>query len=365
MDRDYYEVLGVGRNASPDEIKKAYRGLAREYHPDANPNDPDAERKFKELGEAYSVLSDPGRRRDYDLFGTAKVPVGGFDPFDLFSSIFGADPFVSFTRRRRSNRGSDLAIEVEATLEEVVKGASKTLTIHNRQTCQRCDGSGCEPGTSPSRCSRCGGAGSVRSVQRSILGNVMTSFTCPQCHGSGEEIGDPCKECNGEGRMERLDEVSFDLPPGTPDGTQFRISGRGEAGARGGSAGDLFVQVQVRPDPRFRRHGDDLLASVGIPFSQAALGAALELETFDGPVELTIRPGTQPGTPLKVRGRGVPHLGRSGRGDLVVEVEVEVPVNLTDEQEELLRRFAASRNETVGDEETSAGVIGKIRSLFR
>lgn len=368
---DYYEVLGVDRNATDEEIKKAYRRLAREYHPDANPEDPESELKFKELAEAYSVLSDPARRRDYDFFGTAKVPAGGFDPFDIFASLFGSDPFASFSggrggrtgrgRRAGPRRGSDLVVEVDVTLEEVVRGATKTVTIRNLQTCERCTGSGCEPGTFPSRCTRCGGSGAVRNVQRSVFGNVMTSFTCPQCHGAGEEITSPCRECNGEGRMERLDQIEIEVGAGIEDGSHIRISGRGEAGPRGGGSGDLYVQVSVLEDKRFRRHQDNLVCRLRVSFAQAALGAIVTLETFDGSEELRIPSGTQPGQVLKIKGRGIPHLGRSGRGDLLVEVDVDVPTDLTQDQQELLSKFAASRGEAI-DEGT--GIMGKIRDAF-
>lgn len=362
MAGEYYEVLGVERDASPEDIKKAYRRLARRYHPDANPEDPEAEHKFKEVAEAYSVLSDPERRRDYDLFGTAKAPVGGFDPFDIFASFFGGDPFGFAPRRSSPRRGSDLALEVEVTLEEVVRGTTKTVTIRNLQPCETCSGSGCSPGTLPSRCSRCGGAGVVRSVRRSVFGSLVTSFTCPHCHGAGEGIDTPCGQCNGDGRLERLDQVSVDIPPGIDDGTKFRLSGRGEAGARGAEAGDLYVQVRVTPDRRFTRRGNDLVAGVALPFAQAALGGTLDIETFDGPLDLTIPPGTQPGAVLRLRGKGLPRFQRSGRGDLLVEVTVEVPSNLTGEQEEILRKFARARGEAVGE---GAGVLDKIRSVFR
>ncbi|MGH2705352.1 MAG: molecular chaperone DnaJ [Actinomycetota bacterium] len=364
MARDYYEVLGVARSAGEEEIKKAYRQLARRYHPDANQEDPDAEHRFKEVAEAYSVLSDPARRRDYDLYGSAKVPVGGFDPFDLFASLFGGDLFgnVRSARASSSSRGSDLALEVEVTIDEVVKGASKTVTIPNLQSCERCSGSGCEPGTSPARCTRCGGSGAIRQVQRSIFGNLMTSFTCPQCHGSGEEITSPCRDCNGEGRLERLDEVPIEVPAGIEDGMRFVIPGRGEAGSRGGGAGDLFVTVRVRPDERYQRRGDDLIAGVSIAATQAALGARIQIETLDGPVDLTVHPGTQPGAVLKVRGKGVPRLGRPGRGDLLVQVGVEIPTKLGDEEEKLVRRLAEIRGEQVGEE---SGIMAKLRSVFR
>lgn len=360
---DYYEILGVQRDASEEEIKKAYRRLARQYHPDANPDDPTAEQKFKELAEAYSVLSDPARRRDYDLFGTARVPGAGFDPFDIFRSFFGQDPLGTFGGRRAGpQRGSDLILQMNVALEDVIRGGAKSVTIRNLQTCERCSGTGCEPGTHPSRCNRCGGTGAIRNVQRSIIGNIMTSFTCPQCHGTGEQISEPCTECNAEGRLERLDEVSFDMPPGIEDGAQIRIAGKGEAGSRGGSTGDLFVQIGVEAHPRFQRRGDDLVVSAVIPVTQAALGATLTLETLDGPEELRIPAGTQAGDVLKLRNHGVPHLRRAGRGDLLVQISVEIPKDLSAEQEELLRRFAAERGEKVGE---SAGLLRKIRDAFK
>jgi molecular chaperone DnaJ len=361
MARDYYEVLGVGRDASEEEIKKAYRALARQHHPDANQDDPNAEERFKEIAEAYGVLSDAGRRRDYDTFGTAKVPTGGFDPFDLFASFFGSDPFRSYSRRGENRRGNDLALELQITLEDVVKGASKSVTIRNLTTCTSCQGSGCEPGTSPRRCTRCAGTGAVRQVGRSIFGNVMTSYTCPQCHGSGEEIPSPCQQCNGDGRMERVDEIPIEVPPGVDDGIQIRISGRGEAGRRGGGVGDLYVAIRVAPDQRFQRRGDDLITTLMIPVTQAALGAGVDIETFEAPVTVAIPPGTQPGKVIRVKGRGVPRLGRAGRGDLLVEVGVEVPTHLDEEESKLLRRLAALRGEQVDEDH---GLLGKIRSAF-
>jgi len=362
MAQDYYAILGVERTASEDEIKKSYRRLARQYHPDANQEDPATEEKFKEIAEAYGVLSDPARRRDYDTYGSAKVPVGGFDPFDLFASFFGQDPFRSYGRRTENRRGNDLALELEVTLEDVVKGASKSVTIRNLTTCTTCSGTGCRPGTSPERCSRCQGTGAVRQVGRSIFGNVMTSYTCPQCHGSGEEIASPCHECNGDGRMERVDEIPITVPAGVDDGVQLpRIFGKGEAGRRGGGVGDLYVVIRVAPHDRFHRRGDDLLTTLVVPMTQASLGAGVDIETFDGPATVTIPPGTQPGRVVRLKGKGVPRLGRSGRGDLLVEIGVEVPTHLSDEESKLLRRLAAIRGEHVEEEH---GLFGKIRSAL-
>jgi len=363
MDRDYYELLGVSREAAQDEIKKAYRQLARQYHPDANPDDPDAERKFKEIAEAYSVLSDPVKRRDYDMFGTARVPSAGFDPFDIFRSFFGDDPMgFSRGRGRAAHRGSDLGIELEVELDDVIRGTNKTVTIPRLQACEKCSGSGAEPGTSSSTCSRCDGTGAVRQVTRSVFGNLMTSYTCPQCRGAGQEILDPCGECNGEGRLERLDEVPIEVPAGVEDGTQFRLSGRGEAGSRGADSGDLYVAVRVKPDPRFTRQGDDLLAGVTVSATQAALGSMLELDTLEGPVDLEIPAGSQPGNILRLKGKGVPHFMRAGRGDLLVEVGVEIPTKLNEDQKTMLREFARSRGEKVSEE---TGFFEKIRSAFK
>ena len=362
MSEDYYEVLGVSRDSTEEEIKKAYRNLARRFHPDANPDNPQAAEHFKKVAEAYTVLSDADRRRDYDRYGTTRVPTGGFDPFDIFAAFFGRDPFGSYSGGGTTQRGSDLILNLEVSLEEIVKGGSKTVTIPNLQTCDNCNGTGCKPGTSPQSCSRCRGTGAIRSVQRSLFGNLMTSFTCPQCHGEGQEITDPCSECNGEGRLERLDEIPIELPAGVEDGMQLRVSGRGQAGARGAGAGDLFVQVVQVPHDRFRREGNDLVTVLPVTFPQAALGATVEVDTFDGPLEIHVPPGTQPGDTVRAKGRGIPRLGRSGRGDLVAEVKVQVPRDLSTEERELIRRMA----ESAGDKVDEGGrIVDKIRGAFR
>lgn len=358
--KDYYEILGVSREASEDEMKKAYRKLARQYHPDANPEDPKAEAKFKELGEAYSVLSDPARKNNYDRFGTAG-PGAGFDPFDIFASFFGGDPF-GFGRRSGPEPGRNLAVAVEITLEEVLKGVTKTFPVRSLRVCQRCSGSGSEPGTEAVTCLRCAGAGTIRSVQRGFFGNMMTASTCPDCQGLGQRIVTPCAECHGEGRVDREDQVSVDIPAGVEDGMQLRVSGRGEAGPRGGEPGDLYVQLRVKPMRGAERQGEDLVVTVEVPFTQAALGAALRIESFDGTVELDLPPGTQPGDTLKVKGAGLARLGRGGRGDLLVKVKVVVPTGLSGEQDQLVRKFAAVRGEDVAEPQ---GFMGKIKSAFR
>ena len=306
MPRDYYEVLEVERTASEDEIKKSYRRLARQFHPDANQDDPSAEGKFKELAEAYGVLSDASRRREYDTYGHARVPTGGFDPFDLFASFFGSDVFRSAGRRGDDRRGNDLAMELEVTLEEVVKGATRTVSIRNQVPCTTCAGTGCRAGTSPERCTRCSGSGAIRQVGRSIFGNVMTSYVCPQCSGSGEIITSPCEQCRGDGRIEQVDDIPVEVPPGIDDGIQLRMTGRGESGRRGGGPGDLFVSFRVAPHERFSRRGDELLTRLTVSMSQAALGASVNLDTFDGPEHVSIPSGTQPGRLIRLRGRGLP-----------------------------------------------------------
>lgn len=358
---DYYATLGVGRDASEDEIKRAYRKLAREYHPDNNNGDKAAEEKFKEVAEAFAVLNDAEKRSNYDRFGTAG-PSLHFDPFDLFRSFFGGDPFESFGGRRGPARGSDLAVGVELTLAEVLTGVKKTVTYRNLAPCAVCEGSGAAPGTKAIKCSRCEGTGAVRSVQRSILGNVMTSFTCPVCRGAGEQLQSPCLQCRGDGRTDAQQSVEVEVPAGVEDGMQLRVGGRGEAGPRGAGAGDLYVQIRVKPEKGIERHGRDLVMTVRIPFTQAALGADLQISALDGPAELNIHPATQPGEVLRLRGRGLPNVGRASRGDLLVRLDVEVPESLSPEQEEMLREFAAARGEEVAE---SQGFVDRLKSRFR
>ena len=362
MPRDYYEVLGVSRDASDDELKKAYRKLARECHPDANPDDPEAETKFKELGEAYSVLSDANRRSSYDRFGAAgSGGPGAFDPFDIFASFFGGDPF-GFNRRTGPQRGRDLVVALEITLEEVVSGVTKSFPVRSLRACTRCNGEGAEPGTSSSKCERCSGSGTVRSMQRGFFGNVVTAHTCPECGGLGQKILEPCVECRGEGRIEREEEVKVEVPAGVEDGMQLRVTGRGEAGPRGGVSGDLYVQLRVKEVKGFEREGDDVLLYVEVPFTQATLGTTLKIDSFDGKVEVDVPPGTQPGETLVVKGQGVTHLGRTGRGDLLVRVGVRVPTNLSAEEDQLIRKLASLRGEDVSEHQ---GLFGKIRNAFR
>jgi len=368
MATDLYSVLGVARGAGEDEIKRAYRKLARQFHPDANPDDPAAEAKFKEVAQAYSVLSDPDRRREYDTFGTARGSSAGFDPFDIFASFFGggfggAEGF-GFGRGRRSGpeQGSDLLYDLEVTLDEVMSGAQRTLNLRILDNCTTCTGTGARTGSSVSQCEHCGGSGAVRSLQRSVFGNVMTSFTCPTCDGSGQQITDPCPGCGGEGRVESESETTIDVPAGVDDGMQIRLRGRGEAGRRGGGKGDLYVRFRVAPFPGLERRAEHLIARIEIPVTQAALGASRIVASVQGPEEFQIPAGTQPGKVLRLRGRGLPRVGGGGRGDLLVAIDVAVPTDLTAEQEDLLRRLAEVRGEAV---EEHGGLMKKIKEAFK
>jgi molecular chaperone DnaJ len=368
---DYYEVLGVARNATDDEIKRAYRTLARRYHPDSNPNDPDAEARFKEVGQAYETLRDPERRRRYDVFGEdgnraragAQSPGDAFGFGDLFDAFFGGDPFGA-----RGQAGPPRAPDAEAVvnlqLADAAFGTTATIEIRLPVACTRCEGSGCEPGTHPARCDVCGGAGEVREVRRSILGQIVTAAPCAACSATGTRIPTPCRDCRGDGRVRASRSIDVEVPGGVDDGQRLRLSGRGPAAPRGGIAGDLYVTVRVAPDPRFERMGDDLLHVREIAFTQAALGSSIEVETLEGAEELVVPAGTQPGHVFRLKGRGVPALRGRGRGDLLVRVDVAVPARLTDEEDELLRSLAALRGEEVAAQQEK-GVFSRLRSAFQ
>ncbi|MCX7829217.1 MAG: molecular chaperone DnaJ, partial [Thermanaerothrix sp.] len=353
--KDYYDILGVSREATSEEIKKAYRKLARKYHPDANPNDKDAEARFKEINEAYEVLGDPAKRAQYDQFGyVGDAPPGG-NPFEGFGG-FGGDPFGDLFGDLFENffggmggrpgrapsgprRGADVETVLQITLEEAFRGSSKELTIPRWETCARCGGSGAEPGTKPETCLNCGGRGQVEQSMRTPFGQFVQVNTCPRCSGRGKVIGSPCKECKGHGRVRVPHRVEVKIPKGVETGTRLRIPGEGEAGINGGPPGDLFLIVEVIPHPVFERHGADLRVKVDVAFPQAALGSEVPLETFEGTERIEIPPGTQPGSVLKIRGKGMPRMG-GGRGDLLVQVRVVVPKNLTERQRALLQALA-------------------------
>jgi molecular chaperone DnaJ len=353
---DYYETLGVSRDATLEEIKRAYRRLARQYHPDVNPGDKQAEEKFKAINEAYEVLSDPEKRRAYDLFGRAGVRGGttepdfGFGDFgnigDLFDLFFGTGG--ARTETPRAQRGNDLRVDVEVTLEEVASGAPKTIQYARFQTCTRCEGSGAEPGETPSTCSTCRGSGRVRHTQHTLLGTISTVVTCPNCHGEGKVISRPCTQCRGEGRVRNVVERTIRVPLGVEDGTAVQFLGEGDSGRRGGDNGDLYVVFHVRPHDRFEREGSNLHTRLTISFAQAALGATVKVRGLDEDIELEIPPGTQPGSVFRLSGKGLPNR-RQGRGDLLVHVNIHVPTHLNEVQRGLLRQFAAACGERFTD----------------
>lgn len=357
MARDYYEILGVGRTATAEEIKKAFRRVARETHPDANPHDPEAEARFKLAAEAYEVLSNHDRRRRYDrgdaidlsdLFGG----IGGID--DLLRSVFG-DAGLFGNRAYRAPRGRDVLVRTRVTLEQASFGTESLVEYQASVTCPVCSGSGANPGSGTVTCPDCGGAGQVRMAQRSIFGTMMSVATCPTCSGEGVLIKDPCLVCDGTGARTQHVTVNVEVPAGVSTGTRLRLTGRGESGGRGGQSGDLFVEISVDDDPRFERVEHDLIHRVSLGIAEATLGTRIDVPTIDGePVALEVPGGTQPGTTFTVPRQGMTILGRRGRGDLMVIVDVAIPEDLGAEEEELMRRWAELRGERT-DRPASAG----------
>lgn len=367
---DFYELLGVSRTSSADEIKRAYRKRARELHPDANPDDPEAEDRFKEVSRAYEVLSEPDARARYDRFGEAGVSggAGGGDPFggagglgDIFEAFFGGGGF-SGRGPAGPPRGQDIEATARIDLAGVLSGERVTVNVDTAVRCDACDGSGAGEGTRPVSCVDCEGSGQVRRVRQSILGQMVTSGPCGRCGGLGEVVVTPCSSCNGEGRKISRESYSVDLPAGIRAGQTMRLSGRGAVGPRGGAAGDLYVHVAVAPHPVFARDEDDLVAELPISFAQAALGMHTTLEALDGDIDLVIPAGTQHGQEFVARGRGLPHLNGRGRGHLRVRVAVTVPSELSDEQESLLRQFAEASGDDVAP--VDKGFMSRIKSAF-
>jgi len=345
--RDYYEVLEIERSSDPEEIKRAYRKLAIQCHPDRNPDDREAEEKFKELSEAYSILSDPGKRSQYDQFGHAGVSgnggfSGGFDFSGSFSDLF-SDIFQDFFgggrsgQRQRGFRGDDLRYRMVITFEEAVFGTEKEILYPKLAECERCLGDGVEPGHSPATCPVCDGRGEVHYQQAFFT----MSRTCPNCGGQGRVVENPCSKCHGEGREKKQRTLTVRIPKGVDDGTRMRIRGEGDGGLAGGPAGDLFVQIQVREHPFFLRENNDIVCEVPIRMEVAVSGGTVEIPTLEGPVELTVPQGTQPGQMFTLKGKGVPNLRGSGRGDQYVRVNVEIPSKLTKKQKELLKEFTS------------------------
>lgn len=373
MPRSYYETLGVSPQASEAEIKRAYRALARQYHPDSSPGDPEAEARFKEITVAYETLRDPERRRRYDMFGPERVaastgtsagPMGdAFGLGDIFDAFFGGDAFGTRRGPTGPTRGYDAEVEMQLTLQEAAFGVVHPIDIRMPVSCERCDGSGCEPGTHPSRCDVCGGTGEVREVRRSILGQMVTASPCRACGATGSRILSPCRDCRGEGRVTASRRIDVEVPAGVDEGQRLRLSAKGPAAPRGGVNGDLYVTITLAPHPEFERHGDDLVHTCRITLTQAALGAELVIDTLEGEEELLVPPGAQPGQVLRLKGRGVPSLRGRGRGDLLVRLDVEIPKKLRHEEEELFRQLAELRGEDVAPPDR--GFFERVRSAFQ
>jgi molecular chaperone DnaJ len=360
--RDYYEVLGVSRGCTPDELKRAYRQLALQFHPDRNPDDPQAAERFKEASEAYSVLSDPEKRRSYDMFGHAGAGGQGFDFSDIsgfqdiFEAFFGGG--AGTRSRRRTVRGDDLRYDVTVSFEEAYLGVEREIDVPRLASCETCSGSGAEPGTSVDTCATCGGSGQVRRAAQSLFGQVVNVTSCPTCRGEGRTIQKPCATCRGQGRLEQRRRLVVRIPPGVDTGSQIRLVGEGEAGVRGGPPGDLYVVVRVKPHPQLHRRDDDVYYELRINMVQAALGDTIEVPTLDGPVEITIPAGTQYGQTFRLAGRGMPALRGGRRGDQFVVVQVVVPKDLTPEQRSLLRKVGGL---TGRPEKVSKGFFEKLR----
>ena len=374
--RDYYEVLGLQKGAGEDEIKKAYRRLAKENHPDMNPGDKGAEARFKEIGEAYEVLSDPEKRSRYDQFGFAGVDpnfaagqgaggfgggFGGFGDFDIgdiFDSFFGGGAARSGGARaaNAARRGENIRVQAELTFEEAAFGCTKEVPISRIENCPECGGSGCEKGTTPEVCKRCSGTGTVRSQVRTAFGVMSSSSPCPDCGGAGKIIHSPCPKCRGKGAVRKNTTAKVEFPAGIDDGQTLSVRGIGHRGVNGGSAGDLLVTVSVLPHSQFERDGFNVYYDMPITITQAALGDSVEVPTLDGKVKYTIPDGTQTGTVFRLRGKGIPRLNSSGRGDQFVKVTVQTPMNLTGEQKELLRKLG----ETFGEEGRKGGILGDL-----
>ena len=360
--RDYYEVLGVGKNATEDELKHAYRALAKKYHPDMNPGDKEAEKKFKEASEAYAVLSDPDKRRQYDQFGHAAFDgtggPGGFGGFDfsgdmgdIFGDIFG-DLFGGRSSRRNPNapmQGENLRTSIRITFEEAIKGCDKEISINQKDECTNCHGTGAKPGTSPQTCTRCGGKGQVIYSSQSLFGMVQNVQACPDCRGTGKIIKERCPVCSGTGYTSSRKKIEVSIPAGIDNGQSIRLRGKGEPGTNGGPRGDLLVQVLVAESPVFARQDTDIFSTVDISFAQAALGADVKIATVDGDVMYTVKAGTQPGTRVRLRGKGVPSLrNKNIRGDHYVTLNVAVPTKMSEDAKHALREFDAVTGNSLG-----------------
>lgn len=375
---DYYEVLGVSRDVSSEELKKAYRKLALQYHPDRNNGDPEATERFKQINQAYDVLSNPEKRARYDRFGQAGVDagagggadfgMGGFGPFgDIFETLFGAG--TGRPGAQVDDRGADLRYDLEITLEEVLKGVEKTISVPRMEHCSECSGSGAKPGTRPQPCAACAGQGVMRTTRQTLFGTMSQVTECYRCQGRGQIITDPCPKCRGRGLERQTRRLQVSVPPGAEERTRIRLSGQGEAGAQGGAPGDLYVFIRVKASPSFRRQGRDLISEIEVSFARAALGGQVEIPTLDGKEVINIPEGTQPGDVFRLRGKGLPELGRpQSRGDQHVVIRVRTPTNLNERQRKLLEEFAESSGERITQAEPQkhheGGFFEFIRNLF-
>lgn len=363
---DYYATLGVDRGATDAEIKKAFRKLAQQWHPDVN-SDPTAHARFTEINEAYQVLSDPERRQRYDVFGSAGVEgdpnMAGFGGFaDIFDAFFGGAAGGAAGRRGRPSAGSDLRYDLRITFTEAVLGTEKEIEFPVLGRCESCKGSGAKEGTQAVACSQCNGRGEIRSVRQTMLGQMVNVTACPRCHGDGKIIETPCPTCKGDGRTERKSSLRVTIPPGIDEGHQIRLSNEGEMGPRGGPAGSLYVAVHVAPHPTLKRDGTELYYEAEVGIAQAALGARILVPTVEGEEDVEVKAGTQPGTEIRLRGKGVPHLRRQGsRGDLHVIVDIAVPTRLSKAEREALHAYAEAAGEVVTD---GGGILGRVRDAL-
>ncbi len=377
--RDYYEVLGVPKSATDAELKKAYRNLAKKYHPDVNPGNKEAEAKFKEANEAYEILSDAQKRSRYDQFGHAGTDpngfgggAGGFSDFDfggigdIFETFFGGSGFGGGARSRNKRgpqKGADLKYAMEISFEEAAFGVEREINISRMEVCSKCTGSGAKPGTQASTCQHCNGTGQVQIKQNTPFGQFVNAKTCDVCKGEGKIITDPCPACNGKGKLRNNVKLKINVPAGIDDGQTISLRGEGDPGSKGGPNGDLFLNIRVKPHSLFKRQGNDVICDVPITFTQAALGAELEVPTLDGKVKYTVPEGTQTGSVFRLKGKGIPFLRGNGRGDQYVKVSIDVPKKLTEKQRALLREFA----ELSGDEahEQRKSFFDKMKDAFK
>lgn len=378
--RDYYEVLGVAKTATAEEIKKAYRKLALKYHPDRNKDNPEAESKFKECAEAYEVLSDDQKRAAYDQYGHAAFENGGAggggfgdfggfggfggfgDPQDIFDMFFGGQ-----SRRSRSSagprQGADLRFDLELTFEEAAFGVEKEINLYRGEVCEHCSGSGAEPGSTVDVCGECNGSGHIRSVKRTPFGQMVQEVVCPKCHGEGKIVSQSCEKCHGSGVVKKNKKLKVKVPAGVDDGSRLRVSGEGEAGVKGSPSGDLYVYLYVKRHKFFERDGTTVMVEVPISIVQATLGAEIKVPTIDGQVTMKIPEGTQPGKVMRLKGKGIPSLRGGGRGDQLVRIKVAVPTKLTEKQKEALREFEAISGDNINPEEKS--FLNKVKDFFK